>query len=313
MIEVCSLTKVFAGTVAVDRVSFSVRPGEILGMLGPNGAGKTTTMRIICGYVDATDGEVRVCGHDVGEASLEARARIGYLPEGVPLYAEMRVGEYLRYRAGIKRVPSRDLPRRIPEVLEQCGLQDSAKAVIGSLSRGFRQRVGLADALVASPSVLVLDEPTSGLDPNQVVEIRKVIRGLADEHTVLFSSHVLSEVEEISDRVVIFHHGRLVAEDSIDALKSMSSTHATTTIEVARKHCSALPQMIQGLAEVVEKRDLDEQWTRWTLRSDTDPRLVLFERASERGIPLRELTRRHLTLEEVFRKLTDASAGAVDR
>ena len=220
LIEVEHLTKRFGKIVAVDDVSFSVDKGEVVGFLGPNGAGKTTVMRILTAFSPATSGKVRVAGFDPFWESMQVRQRVGYLPENVPLYREMRVSEYLFHRARLKGVAACERKLRIGEVLDRCGINEVAHRVIGQLSKGYRQRVGLADALVNDPPILILDEPTVGLDPNQVRLVREMIRDLGERRTVLLSTHILSEVEMICPRVLIISGARIVADDTTENLKS---------------------------------------------------------------------------------------------
>ena len=214
MIQANDLTHFYGPQPAIEDVNFGVKKGEILGFLGPNGAGKTTTMRIITGYMPPTQGKVTLADYDVVEQSLDVRKRIGYLPETVPLHTEMQVTNYLKYMGTLRGMPSRLIKRRIGDVIEVCRLQDYHKTIIGKLSKGFRQRVGIAQAILHEPEVLVLDEPTIGIDPIQVVETRQLIRDLRSERTVVLSSHILPEVNVICDRVLIIHEGRIVAEDS---------------------------------------------------------------------------------------------------
>ena len=214
-IQVTGLTKRYGPTVAVDGIGFSIEPGEVVGLLGPNGAGKTTTIRILTCFIPATSGEARVAGHDVFRESAAVRRKVGYLPENVPLYREMRVREYLDYRAALKGVPRAIRSERVDRALELVRIEDHASRIIGQLSKGYRQRVGLADTLVHDPEVLILDEPTVGLDPNQVREVRELVRHLASERTVLFSTHVIPWVEAVCERVIIIARGRIVADAPI--------------------------------------------------------------------------------------------------
>ncbi len=218
MIEVEGLTKDYGTVIAVHDVSFSVGRGEVVGFLGPNGAGKSTTLRILAGFLGATSGKVTVNGHDIGQASLQARASLGYMPESAPLYPELRVREYLEFRARLKRVPRAKRNASIERALERANLRDMSETTIGHLSKGYRQRVGLADALVADPPLLILDEPTAGLDPNQVREVRALIKELANDHTVLLSTHILSEVEATCQRALVIDRGRLVAQGTLEEL-----------------------------------------------------------------------------------------------
>jgi len=213
MIEVRHLTKRYGDLIAISDVSFSVAPGQILGFLGPNGAGKTTTMRIISGFMPATDGSVKVAGYDVFEDSFEVRKRIGYLPEHPPLYNDMTATAYLRFVARIKGVPRGKVAAALERVVERCGLAEVADRVTGYLSKGFRQRLGLAQAIIHNPAVLILDEPTIGLDPKQIIEIRTLIKELAGEHTVVLSTHILPEVSQVCDKVVIINAGKVVLEE----------------------------------------------------------------------------------------------------
>lgn len=227
MVEVSGLTKFYGDLRAIADVSFVAPPGRIVGFLGPNGAGKTTTMRIITGFLPPTSGSVKVAGYDVATDSLAARRKIGYLPENPPLYLDMRVAAYLRFMGRLRGVAKREIAAAVDRVLEMCGLQEVAGRLIRQLSRGYRQRVGLAQALVHNPSVLVLDEPTIGLDPKQIVEIRALIRRLAPERTVILSTHILPEVSQICHKVVIINDGRVVVEDELSEL-----TRGTTLEEV---------------------------------------------------------------------------------
>jgi ABC-2 type transport system ATP-binding protein len=212
MIEVRGLRKWFGATKAVDDVSFDVSRGEVVGFLGPNGAGKTTTLRVLTGFHAATAGSAVVAGHDVGKESLQARAQIGYLPENVPIYPDLRVVEYLRYRAALKGVAARQRKAAVAAAMEKAGVGEVARKLCGHVSRGYRQSVGLADALVGNPPILILDEPTSGLDPNQRRRMKQVVRDLAASHTILFSSHILNEVQDVSSRILVIHRGRLRAD-----------------------------------------------------------------------------------------------------
>src|SRR5213595_2224930 len=218
MIKVENLTKRYAGQPAIRDLNFEVSQGEIMGFLGPNGAGKTTTMRILAGFMPPTSGRATVAGYDVFEQSLQARAHLGYMPENVPLYSDMRVTEYLNYRAALKDVPHRRIPERVGDVKELCGLKDVEKKLIGTLSKGYRQRVGLADALLHEPDLLILDEPTIGLDPNQIRQVREFIKNLGKQHTILLSTHILPEVEMTCTRVIIIHKVRIEACDTPENL-----------------------------------------------------------------------------------------------
>jgi ABC-2 type transport system ATP-binding protein len=220
MIHVSHLTKYYGDYPALRNVSFDVPRGKVVGFLGPNGAGKTTTMRILAGYLTATSGRATIAGIDVFWRPVEVRRRIGYMPESCPLYPELRVEEYLTFRGGIKGLHGRDCRRRVAHVLERCWLRDVRRQLVGTLSRGYRQRVGLADTLLCNPPVLILDEPTAGLDPSQIRETRKLIRELGREHTILLSTHILSEVEVTCDQAIIINRGRVAAAGRLDDLRS---------------------------------------------------------------------------------------------
>jgi len=228
MIHVENLTKYYGDYAAVRNVSFDVARGQVVGFLGPNGAGKSTTMRILTGYLTATSGKASIDGKDVFWDPIEARKRIGYLPESNPLYSEMRVDEYLRFRGGLKGMTGRDTNKRLGYVVDRCWLGDVRRQLIGTLSKGFRQRVGLADALIGNPPVLILDEPTVGLDPSQIRETRKLIKELGKEHTLLLSTHILPEVEMTCDSMIIIHQGKVAAQGTLDEVRKQ---HKGKTLE----------------------------------------------------------------------------------
>ena len=304
MIEVQHLTKRYGKYVALDGVSFSVDPGEVVGFLGPNGAGKSTTMRILTTFMAATSGMARVGGNCVFEQPDRVRERIGYMPENNPLPQDLRVADYLNFRAELKRLTKRETAERVTEVLEQCYITDVANRFISQLSRGYRQRIGMADALLAKPELIVLDEPTSGLDPKQVRSVRRLIRGLAGKHTVLISSHILSEIEMTCDRVVILHKGRLLASGALNEL--MARINATVTAEVQ----ASLPEVHQwaanlslGQAEVASQPNGYVR-CQFTAGAAGDTREKIYAAASERGWPLRELSRQAPSLEDLFVSLT---------
>ena len=324
MIHVEQLTKQYGPTLAVDGISFDVGRREVVGFLGPNGAGKSTTMRILTGYLSATAGRAAIDGHDVFDDSLEVRRRIGYLPEGVPLYPEMRVSEYLRYRAQIKGVPRKERAARVEAALERCDLRDVRRKLIGNLSKGFRQRVGLADALVHDPPVLILDEPTIGLDPHQVRQVRQLIRDLGADHTILLSTHILSEVEMICGRVIIICQGKLVYQDRLAEIATHGAGGVRVIVE-ARLPESAQQAGADALAAIPGVRSVnicsagalagqslaaEAGWLRFELQVDpsVDVREEVFRRASAAGWTLRELRREQHSLEEIFVRLTAREA-----
>ncbi len=307
MIEVSNLTKRYAGRTAVDDISFTVAPGEIVGLLGPNGAGKSTTMRVLSGFMPATSGTVRVAGFDVFHDSDEARRHIGYMPENNPLYPEMRVREYLKFRARLKGLGWRRSRERVTTVMEQCGLADVGRRVIGQLSKGYRQRVGLADALVHEPDLVILDEPTIGLDPHQIRSVRSLIKNLAGKHTVLISTHILPEVEMMCGRVLIMFNGRVLASDTPENLQRRMAGGSQVIAEIAAPQ-EVLNAAWESLPEV-EQFDVslsDGEFFRCALtpRDGRDLRPVVFALARQNGWALRELTRSRHSLEDIYVQVT---------
>jgi ABC-2 type transport system ATP-binding protein len=306
MIKVENLTKRYAGQPAVQNLNFEVGQGEIMGFLGPNGAGKTTTMRILAGFMPPTSGRATIAGFDVFSQSLKARAHLGYMPENVPLYNDMRVDEYLVYRAALKSVPRRRVVERVGDVKELCGLKEVQNQLIGTLSKGYRQRVGLADALLHEPDLLILDEPTIGLDPNQIRQVRELIRNLGKQHTILLSTHILPEVEMTCSRVIIIHKGRIEACDTPDNLLGKIRQAGGVLIEARTGSDNAAEELkkITGVRDVMT--DVDGEWKIFSLRveSGVDVREQIFRLATDRRWIVRELTQRRATLEDVFVELT---------
>src|SRR5947209_1675257 len=306
MIKVENLTKRYAGQTAIRDLNFEVGQGEIMGFLGPNGAGKTTTMRILAGFMPATSGRASIAGFDVFEQSLQARSRLGYMPENVPLYNDMRVTEYLDYRAALKGVPHRRVAERVADVKELCGLREVERKLIGALSKGYRQRVGLADALVNEPELLILDEPTIGLDPNQIRQVRELIKNLGKQHTILLSTHILPEVEMTCSRVIIIHKGRIEACDTAQNLLAKIRQAGGVVLEakVGKDNGAEELMKISGVRDVVT--DGEDDWKRFSLRveSGIDVREEVFRLAADRHWAVRELTQHRATLEDVFVELT---------
>jgi len=303
MIKVENLTKRYAGVTALNGVSFEVNRGEIVGFLGPNGAGKSTTMRILTGFIPASAGSVAVAGFDVFEDSLEVRRHIGYMPENNPLYLDMRVAEYLKFRAKIKGVVRSERRDRLDEVLKQTGLVEVRQRVIGQLSKGFRQRVGLADALLAEPDLLILDEPTIGLDPVQIRQVRELIKDLGKRHTILLSSHILPEVEMTCNRVIIIHHGRILASDTPENL--VKTLHAGGLINVEVRGPGVDVQAAMRKVEGVESSDCrlgDDGFVNVSVqpKAGIDPREAIYKLVSASGWTLRELSRKQTSLEDIF-------------
>jgi len=311
MIEAQNLTRSYGDLVAVDRVSFSVDEGEIVGILGPNAAGKTTTIRMITGFLPPSAGRVRVAGKDLFADGASARREVGYLPENVALYPEMRVSEYLTYRARLEGIGRQRATGRIAETVERCLLGEVRDQIIGTLSKGYRQRVGLAAAILHAPKVLVLDEPTVGLDPKQIIKIRELIRELSHESTLLLSTHILPEVELLCDRVVIIDRGRIVAEGSPDALRERWTGDATVRV-VLKEPDAAAVEALGALPGVggVEAVGEEGRRLRVACAPGTDPREAIFRAAVERGWVLLELAQEQASLEEVFVRLTTLDEAA---
>ena len=317
MIDVKKLTKDYGTTVAVRELTFEVGRGEIVGFLGPNGAGKSTTLRILAGFLGATSGEVRVAGFDVAKESLAARRAIGYMPEAAPLYPELRVREYLEFRAALKRVPRRERKAAIALALEQAAIKDVSETLIGHLSKGYRQRVALADALVSKPPLLILDEPTSGLDPNQILEVRRLIRELGKSHTLLLSTHILSEVEVVCDRAIVIARGRLVGQGTLAELKARQKGREIVLVvrgaeEPVRRALLAVPGVKSVETSGTAEGDAPQRVT-LDVNEDADPDAVA-ERAVSAlvgaGIGVRSVARSSASLEDVFQELTRGEAGS---
>jgi len=307
MIEVKGLTKIYGGLTAIDDVSFSVAKGEILGFLGPNGAGKTTTMRILSGSLGATEGTAAVAGFEVHDKPREVKKRLGYMPEFPPLYTSMTVTGYLQFAASIKGVPRARRKAAVDRAVELCGLTRSRKRVIGQLSKGYRQRVGLAQALVHEPEILVLDEPTSGLDPAQISEVRRVIKELGGEHTVILSTHILPEVTMTCDRVVIIDRGRIIAEDSEQGLAQRMLAQRSLLVRVARPDETCVEAL--GAIDGVQGVEAAEDRYR-LLVGDADPREQVSAAVVEGGWGLLEQRLESASLEEIYLRLVGAGVGA---
>ncbi|MEI6871943.1 MAG: ATP-binding cassette domain-containing protein [Verrucomicrobiota bacterium] len=306
MIEVVNLTKRYAGFTAVRDISFQVQKGEIVGFLGPNGAGKSTTMRMLTGYLPPTSGRASIAGFDIFEQSIEARRHLGYLPESTPLYHDMRVHEYLRYRASLKGVEASKVKERVGDVLEMCDLREKERALIGTLSKGQKQRVGLADALVHDPELLILDEPTIGLDPNQIRQVRELIKNLANRRTVLISTHILPEVEMMCSRVVVIHKGRIRASDTAANLLQKHRAAGEMRLEIQQPPPETFSQLgaIKGVKEVTERIAGPDCTFVLRTDADVDPTDAVLQLAQAGHWNLRSLVRRKPTLEDVFVDLT---------
>jgi ABC-2 type transport system ATP-binding protein len=312
MIKVEGLTKRYARTIAVDNISFEVEKGQIVGFLGPNGAGKTTTMRVLTCFLPPTSGTANVAGFDVLESPLEVKKRIGYLPESPPVYPEMEVVEYLDFVGSLKGLRGADLKRRVDEVMERCAVADVRTKLIGKLSKGYRQRVGLAQAIIHNPDVLVLDEPTAGLDPKQIIETRDLIKKLSGEHTIILSTHILPEVEAICERVVIISKGKLVATDTVSNLTNRLRGSEVVQVEVDGANPSVESPEIQRKLEQVPGvsrvlfRDLRDGRMRFEIESlqGRSIRAELARSVVQSGWNLHELHAVGFSLEEIFLQLT---------
>jgi ABC-2 type transport system ATP-binding protein len=315
MIEVEHLTKNYGPVTAIRDVSFSVAPGQIVGFLGPNGAGKSTAMRILACFMPASSGAARVAGYDVFRESMEVRRRIGYLPESVPLYTDMRVAPYLDFVAEVKGVPRAERRRKVADVMDRCLVADVQNRLIGKLSKGYRQRVGLAQAIVSDPEVLILDEPTIGLDPKQITEIRSLIKALAGQHTVILSTHILPEVSILCDAVIIINKGAIVAQGPIEALVEQFFPTARVEVEIVGPP-PAVRDRIRAIPGVLSVQDQagtngDGRYVVEAARG-RDVRAEIFQLASQQRWDLLELKRVGMTLEEVFIRVVageEAAAG----
>jgi len=314
MIQVENLTKLYGLRTAIDDVTFDVGKGEILGFLGPNGAGKTTTMRILAGFLPSNAGRAVVAGFDVFKQPLEAKRRVGYLPENPPLYPEMSVDGYLKFVARIKGVPSASVVERVGYVKDRCGLHEVGSRLIKHLSKGYRQRVGLAQALIHDPEVLILDEPTIGLDPKQIIEVRQLIRSLGGDHTVILSTHILPEVSMTCERVVIINNGKVAAVDTPDNLTRQLSGGRRIEVEVGGPvDRLVVPlQSIPGVRQVLRKAAASEGQERLVLETDgtIEVRPLVARAVIESGCSLYQLRTESMTLEEVFLRLTTEEAAA---
>jgi ABC-2 type transport system ATP-binding protein len=310
MIKVENLTKRYGGFAAINELNFEVEKGEVVGFLGPNGAGKSTTMKILTSFLPATSGRASIGGFDVFEQSIEARKRLGYLPENTPLYTDMRVGEYLRFRANLKGVPGRKVRQAVGDAVELCSLRDVERKIIGALSKGYRQRVGLADALVHDPELLILDEPTIGLDPNQIRQVRELIKNLGGKRTVLISTHILPEVEIMCSRVIVIHKGKIRASDTAENLLKNHRATGSMRIEakVGADDAVALLSRLPGVKDMTTEQEGDYTIFQLRLEANTDPSEAVYQLARERNWTIRELTRRRPTLEDVFVELTHSDS-----
>ena len=310
MIEIKNLVKHYGDKKAVNGISFTVKDNEILGFLGPNGAGKSTTMNIITGYLSSTSGTVKINGHDILEEPELAKKSIGYLPEQPPLYNDMTVSEYLTFMCELKGVPKKDRKEQIDMITSMVGIDAVTGRLIGNLSKGYKQRVGLAQALVGDPPILILDEPTVGLDPNQIIGIRNLIKELSKNHSIIVSSHILSEIQEIADRVVIIHHGKIAAVDTIlDLSQRLSGTSKLLmSFKGPVKDVIARLKMISGISDAVVRNagDLSEAEISLATKAVNDVRINIFFMMAKCGWPILEFRSLDPSLEEVFLSVTSS-------
>jgi ABC-2 type transport system ATP-binding protein len=300
-VVVSDLVKTYGTQNAVDHISFQAATGEIVGFLGPNGAGKSTTMKIATCYIPPTSGTIKVAGYDVVESPMEVRRKVGYLPEHNPLYLDMYVHEYLTFAGSLYGLKSFQLKSRVAEMVNICGLNIEQNKKIGALSKGYRQRVGLAQALIHNPEVLILDEPTTGLDPNQIVEIRNLIKNIAKEKTIIFSTHIMQEVQAICDRVVIINRGKIVADSKVGELKNVVSSENVITVEFEKDIEISQLQDIEGVIEV-SKQSVGKYQIR--SKPEVDVRAAIFRKAADQSWTLVGLKQEERSIENIFRELT---------
>lgn len=311
MIEVKNLVKKYGDHLAVDHLSFHVEKGQIYGFLGPNGAGKSTTMNIMTGYIASTDGEVIINGHNILEEPEEAKKCIGYLPEQPPLYFDMTVKEYLKFAAELKKVPRDRRENQIKDVMKMVGITNMQERLIKNLSKGYRQRVGLAQAILGYPEIIILDEPTVGLDPKQIIEIRELIRKLAKNHTIILSSHILSEVSEVCDYILIINNGKLVASDTTDNLEKMTMGSNTLELSVKgdRERMKNILDQMEEIREVewVKSEEQDLVSLKITTDENTDVREKIFYKMADKQMPIMDMHSTRISLEDIFLELTDSA------
>ena len=309
MIEVKNITKKYGSFTAVDNISFKIEEGEIIGLLGPNGAGKSTTMNMITGYIEPTEGEIIVNGYDISKKPRKAKSQIGYMPEGVPLYSDLTVKEFVTYMAELKKVDRKTRKEKVEKIIEQTGLKDVEKKLTRNLSRGYKQRVSMAGALVGEPKILILDEPTVGLDPKQITEIRALIKELGKTHTVILSSHILSEVSQICNKVIIINKGKIVAVDTPENLEKKVASNNTTyvTVEDTENKMETIKETIPEIKEIKLIKENEDGTKQYALESDKDVdlRKIVFNEFAKENITIFEMKKADTTLEDAFMKLIE--------
>lgn len=309
MIEVKNITKKYGSFTAVDNISFKIEEGEIIGLLGPNGAGKSTTMNMITGYIEPTEGEIKVEGYDISKKPKKAKAQIGYMPEGVPLYSDLTVKEFVTYMAELKKVDRKTRKEKVEKIIEQTGLKDVEKKLTRNLSRGYKQRVSMAGALVGEPKILILDEPTVGLDPKQITEIRSLIKELGKTHTIILSSHILSEVSQICNKVIIINKGKIVAIDTPENLEKKVESNNTTyvTVEDTENKIETMKEKIPEIKDIKLIKENEDGTKEYVLESDKDIdlRKIVFNEFAKENITIFEMKKADTTLEDAFMKLIE--------
>lgn len=311
MIEVKNVTKKYGSTIAVDNISFDVKDGEVVGFLGPNGAGKSTTMNMITGFIEPTNGQIIINGNDISKKPRKAKREIGYMPENIPLYYELTAKEFITYMAELKMVKRNERKQEVEKVINEMGLDEVQNKLIRNLSRGYKQRVSMAGALVGNPDVIILDEPTVGLDPKQITDIRNLIKELGKKHTVILSSHILSEVSQICERVIIINKGKIIAIDTPENLEKSAreKNGILVTVEDSKSHMKNLKDKIREIDEIKLIKDNEDGTKQYliTSSSEIDLRKKLFEILPKEEIVIFELKKSETTLEDAFIKLIDTS------
>ncbi len=309
MIEVKNITKKYGNFTAVDNINFKIEEGEIIGLLGPNGAGKSTTMNMITGYIEPTEGEIKIEGYDISKKPRKAKAQIGYMPEGVPLYSDLTVKEFVTYMAELKKVDKKTRKEKVEKIIEQTGLKEVEKKLTRNLSRGYKQRVSMAGALVGEPKILILDEPTVGLDPKQITEIRELIKELGKTHTIILSSHILSEVSQICNKVIIINKGKIVAIDTPENLEKKVESNNTTyvTVEDTENKIETIKEKIPEIKNIKLIKENEDGTKQYALESDkdTDLRKIVFNEFAKENITIFEMKKADTTLEDAFMKLIE--------
>ena len=309
MIEVKNITKKYGNFTAVDNINFKIEEGEIIGLLGPNGAGKSTTMNMITGYIEPTEGEIIVNGYDISKKPKKAKAQIGYMPEGVPLYSDLTVKEFVTYMAELKKVDRKTRKEKVEKIIKQTGLKDVEKKLTRNLSRGYKQRVSMAGALVGEPKILILDEPTVGLDPKQITEIRALIKELGKTHTIILSSHILSEVSQICNKVIIINKGKIVAIDTPENLEKKVESNNTTyvTVEDTENKIETMKEKIPEIKDIKLIKENEDGTKEYVLESDKDVdlRKIVFNEFAKENITIFEMKKADTTLEDAFMKLIE--------